>query len=242
MKTKALKALIIVVCLFICSVYQAESHEYYTISSNDNNQHESIIGLININENIQFHTETYLSIIFKSTDTNCYGFIDKESNSFHPAMYYHIYDLFCRDAIYPILVEIEPGNYKYVDRKTGNAILDGQFRLFGEESEFRNGYALICFDSEISSFPSLIDINGIIVSFPEGIIPIGSVQDNGLLIVLKIDEYGDAFYGICNTFGEIIVAPQFDYIAEYNNGYACVRIGDNWGLIDEHGMITMNGL
>ena len=100
--------------------------------------------------------------------------------------------------------------------------------------------SITSYSVECSSFPSLIDIHGMTVSFPDGIIPIGSVQDNGLLIVSTIDEYGDAYYGICNTSGEIVFIPQFDYVGEYHNGYAFVRFGNKYGLIDEHGMICTN--
>ena len=170
-------------------MHHVKSEEYYTVYSSNNNPNESFKAMIGKIENAQFHNETYLSVVFYDTETKRYGFIDKNSNTYHPAIYYRIYDLFCRDASSPMLVETEPDCYVYIDRITGKVALNGQYRLFGEKSEFRNGFALIFILTENTDYPSLIDIDGNITSFPDSIIPAGSVQDNGLLIVCTIDEY-----------------------------------------------------
>ena len=239
MKVNKFFFLIFVSFLYMCVMHHAQCDEYYTIYTNDNNQNEMNKAMVSKVKNAQFHNETYLSVVFYDTETKRYGFFNKNSNTYQPAIYYRIYDLFCRDASYPMLVETEPDCYVYIDRITGSILLNGQYRLFGKESEFRNGFALICILTENPDYPSLIDIDGNITSFPDSIIPAGSVQDNGLLIVCTIDEYGDALYGICRSSGEIVLEPQFDYIAEYHNGFASVRLDDLWGHIDENGIICI---
>ncbi len=227
--------LIVLACFATCIGVPAECENYYIPYSIDGNQNEPHITLYEEYEDVQFVTETYLSIIFVDKTTNHYGFIDKNSNSYHCAEYLNIYDLFCRDPTCPILVETDSEELVYVDRITGEIILNGAYVLFGEESEFRNGFALVYIYGKSYDYPSLIDRNGRTINFPERIIPLGSVQDNGLLIIGMVNEEDDILYGICNSSGQIIVYPLYDLILEYCNGFTIAKAGGNLVLIDESG-------
>lgn len=85
-------------------------------------------------------TETPLSFLI-STPEDKWGFFDKQSGIYHIPQYDEIYDFFCTDPQYPILVGLD-GSYYYVDRKTCELAFAASFSGYCEYSEFYNGYAL----------------------------------------------------------------------------------------------------
>jgi len=169
-----------------------------------------------------------------------WGFFDKQHGIFHEPKYDAIFDFFCDNPAYPILVGLD-GVYSYIDRETGEQAIAQTFTGYSEYSEFIHGYALaanqICSEDEIQYTYSLIDLDGNSVTFPTGIIPFGHVQENGLI---RISNTLDGkLFGIGNTLGEVLLPPQFNWVCDYQYGYASVRLQEWWGHIDEQGQVVV---
>lgn len=46
--------------------------------------------------------------------------------------------------------------------------------------------------------------------------------------------------GFCCDDGSVLIEPKFDYATSFYEGYALVRIGVNWGVIDTNGKIVVD--
>ncbi len=136
---------------------------------------------------------------------------------------------------------IEP-QYKLAKKFSGNfaAVLQGDKWGFinteGEWSvdpqydkvkEFNSGLALVLKDDKWN----YIDDSNTILKTP--------VQEK----YYDFNDYGVAFFrlgkkiGLLGTDGKIIIEPTYDVIKPFVDGYARVRNGDNWGMIDKKGEI-----
>ncbi len=190
-----------------------------------------------------FVNETLLSIIFEDENGKV-GFYDKESGFMQSPCYDEVYDFTCEDSHYPILVGLD-NHYGYVDRSTGKIVIPLQYSGYTSCSEFLNGFALVVTttidqDGYDSDKLILIDAEGQQVVFPDDISPDGYVQDNGLLVVSnRLNDLSILQFGLCNTRGEVIVYPQYDWICEFQNGFASFRQNGRWGHMDEQGNIIV---
>ncbi len=221
------------------SCYQDNSH--YQVIGNPDVPYSS--GIADQEGNIlvppQFYVdETPLSFLI--SDQKQWGFLDKQSGTYHEPQYDAVWDWFCVNPSYPILVG-KDGQYCYIGRATGEVIIPRTFTGYCEYSEFCNGYAVpadVEEDSDGSIVPTcyLIDLEGNVVSFPEDVMPFGNVQENGLIRVITTDE--GSLFGIGNTAGEVVLQPQFDYICDFQYGYASVRIQNWWGHVNEQGELV----
>jgi len=184
-------------------------------------------------------SETRLSFLLCNAQEQ-WGFFDKQHGIFHEPQYDDIFDFFCDNPEYPILVGLD-GAYSYIDRKTGERLIEQTFTGYCEYSEFIHGYAVavnqICSEDEIQYAYTLIDLDGNAVSFPAGIAPFGFVQENGLIRIR--DTHAVTSFGIGNTRGEVLLPPQFHWISDYQYGYASVRWEECWGHIDEQAQVVV---
>lgn len=188
-------------------------------------------------------TETPLSFLI-STPEDKWGFFDKQSGIYHIPQYDEIYDFFCTDPHYPILVGLD-GSYHYVDRKTCELAFAVSFSGYCEYSEFYNGYALgvdikYLEDGGIQKKYTLINTEGDSVIFPEEIMPFGNVQSNGLVRIAALGKDGCSLYGIGDTKGNVILRPEYEWICDYQCGYASVRLGELWGHVNEAGTLVIS--
>lgn len=190
-----------------------------------------------------FVNETLLSIIFEDENGKV-GFFDKESGFMQLPYYDEVFDFYCEDSRYPILVGLDH-RYGYVDRSTGQVVIPLQYEGYTSCSEFHNGFALIAasvihHDGSESNDFILIDTEGNQVVFPDGISPDGYVQDNGLLIVSSwSSDLSVLQFGLCNIKGDMILDPQYEWICAFQNGYASFRQDGKWGHIDEQGNVIV---
>ncbi len=184
-------------------------------------------------------SETRLSFLLCNAQDQ-WGFFDKQHGIFHEPKYDAIYDFFCDNPDAPILVGLD-GEYSYIDRITGERVIEQTFTGYCEYSEFIRGYAVavnqICSEDEIQYTHTLIDLDGNVVTFPEGIDPFGFVQKNGLIRIR--DTHENMLFGIGNTRGEVLLSPQFHWISDYQYGYASARWQEWWGHIDEHPQVVV---
>lgn len=55
--------------------------------------------------------------------------------------------------------------------------------------------------------------------------------------IIKDDNYK---YGYMDKKGNVVINCQFDEVFDFKNGVACVKFGDNWGIINDKGTYTIN--
>lgn len=158
--------------------------------------------------------ETQLSYLI-SDETGKWGYWDKASGTLILPCYDEIYDYFATAEDSPILVG-KDGKYGYLERSTGTPIIPFRYNSYCDYSEFRNGYAVVCNEKntnedEYEMQYALIDQNGHETIFPKGIIPIGYLRDQ-LVLIASIDSTAKDWYvyGIGNLQGEIVIPPIFD--------------------------------
>ena len=98
---------------------------------------------------------------------------------------------------------------------------------YDKVKEFNSGYALVLKGDEWN----YIDSSNTILSTP--------VQEK----YYDFNADGVAFFrlekklGLLGTDGKLIIEPTFDVIKPFVDGYARVRNGDNWGMIDKKGKV-----
>lgn len=175
-----------------------------------------------------------------------WGFYDKKSGYIQQPCYDEIYDLDCDDADAPILVGIGE-NYGHLVRSSGAIAIPFVYGYCGENSEFVNDYAVVekreatgeCHDV-------LITTSGEEIAFPEGYELTSFVYQDKIVVSYCFeceDEYSgiyyDFLYGLGTTNGEIYLRPQYDYISNFHEGYACIQIEHRWGHMDADGNIIV---
>lgn len=47
------------------------------------------------------------------------------------------------------------------------------------------------------------------------------------------------YYGFINTEGEIVIAPKYEYVTEFDRNRACFKLNDKWGIIDNTGKVIV---
>lgn len=70
--------------------------------------------------------------------------------------------------------------------------------------------------------------------------PFGNVQSNGLVRIAALDKDGCSLYGIGDTKGNVIIRPEYEWICDYQCGYASVRLGELWGHVNESGTLVIS--
>ena len=138
-------------------------------------------------------------------------------------------------------------NYGYLVRSSGAIAIPFVYGYCGENSEFVNDYAVVekreatgeCHDV-------LITTSGEEIAFPEGYELTSFVYQDKIVVSYCFeceDEYSgiyyDFLYGLGTTNGEIYLRPQYDYISNFHEGYACIQIEHRWGHMDADGNIIV---
>ena len=138
-------------------------------------------------------------------------------------------------------------NYGYLVRSSGAIAIHFVYGYCGENSEFVNDYAVVekreatgeCHDV-------LITTSGEEIAFPEGYELTSFVYQDKIVVSYCFeceDEYSgiyyDFLYGLGTTNGEIYLRPQYDYISNFHEGYACIQIEHRWGHMDADGNIIV---
>lgn len=184
--------------------------------------------------NLNLYQETILSYII-TDECGTFGFYDKKSGYFQPPVYDAVYDSFCTEWECPILVN-KNGYWGYVNRKTGEIQIPLRYTAISAYSEFCNGYALAAYENKSSDSVSyvyeLINCSGNAVSFPHSVMPVTGMHEDRVIIT---NQQGDR-YGVADVDGHVLVSPKYDFITDFKNGYASVRIGRLWGHIDAAGI------
>ena len=162
--------------------------------------------------------ETPLSFLISSVDDTRHGFLDKASRFLVMPQYEMIFDFFTTDPDSPIFVQ-QDGLWGYVSRKNGSVIIPFIFSGYCDLSEFMSGYALGCTknieNGEISYSYILLQSDGTIIHFPEGIMPISHPLNDLVLITYcnrpsdseKKDGIYQYYVGLGNVNGEILIPP-----------------------------------
>lgn len=133
-----------------------------------------------------------------------------------------------------VQVKAESGKWGYANAK-GDMVIPAQYKNCNEFSP--DGLAVV----EISSGNSIINTKGEIIpaevqnfEIIAGIFGIGSKgYSNGLLAVRSGKKWG-----YLNTTGKIAIPLNYDYVTEFNNGYATARIGGRFMVLDTKGAET----
>jgi len=77
-----------------------------------------------------------------------------------------------------------------------------------------------------------IDRHALCARFSGGLAAIGLPKRSG-------DPASGCTYGYLNRNGKLAIPPRFDRAEDFYNGYAAVRVGEKWGLIDTTGRLVM---
>lgn len=92
----------------------------------------------------------------------------------------------------------------------------------------------------------LITTSGEEIAFPEGYELTSFVYQDKIVVSYCFeceDEYSgiyyDFLYGLGTTNGEIYLRPQYDYISNFHEGYACIQIEHRWEHMDADGNIIV---
>jgi|GEM_PF-685791 len=62
------------------------------------------------------------------------------------------------------------------------------------------------------------------------------VLENGLF---SFKESEEGKFGIVNSKGEVVVNPSYDDIKDFKDGFARVKLGDKWGMINRQGKLVI---
>lgn len=213
-----------------------------TIRLEDRN---SLMALIN-DEGEVFLTsdyiyETELSYIFSNKQGE-WGFYDKRSG-YQSLMFDYVYDLDCTEENSPILVE-KNGKIGYLNRTNGDILIPFRYIYIAEFSQFRNGYAVVGKEepnAKDGRLVTLINEQGEEQYFPDGVMPVSFVYNDKIVIRKENpDGYQERpFYGLGDIDGRIVIEPQFDYIADFSEGYASFCYHGSWGHMDDDGKIVV---
>lgn len=179
--------------------------------------------------------ETHLSFVY-SDSSKRWGFVDKQSGYLQSAIYDEVYDLFCIDSNLPILVEMD-GKIGYLDRKNGDVVIPFYYKYFWYYSEFCNGYAVVLLpENDEENFQTvLINTEGHEIHFEYGLNPASFVYDDVIIVMKTYENVGITKRGLGTTSGDILIYPKYDYIADFYEGYACIKQSGRWGHIDIQG-------
>lgn len=146
-----------------------------------------------------------------------YGYIDENGEMVIPPQFCESYDFSCGLACFK-----KDDLYGYID-KTGEVKIPPEYSLAWD---FCENYAAVKKD-ELYSF---IDTEGNVkisgdydraTRFSDGLAPVR--KKNGK-------------YGLINADGTLAVPHKYDFISEFSNRYASVRIDEKYGYINENGL------
>ena len=237
---------IIVMFVFcMCAGAQAEIEVFQEESTGEYGLKDGNVVLLPAEYYIT-ETDNGLSYSIYDLKTKKLGFCDKASGFIQTPIYDELFDLLTVEPSYPMLVGNE-GQYGYIDRTTGKVKIPLRYRAYCEYSEFVNGYAIIgetppCmeWDDGYEQFV-LIDLQGNTTIFPEGYIPFSHVAD-GTVVVYKRFDIIDALYteniilyGLGTVDGRVLVEATYDFIGDFQEGYAPICRDGLWGHIDPRG-------
>ena len=169
------------------------------------------------------------------------AYFDPAGGYLSPLIYDFIDDSFRDDPAAPMAVWTdEPPRLTYIIPATGEKAFENEYDALYDHAAFREGYALasnewIQYDEDGNACGwgpefHLIDYHGKETLFPEGISPDSQVQEGYLRISRNLtneeraarDSGWGVVYGLAKPTGEIIIAPQYDYL--YPPVEGCVTI------------------
>lgn len=153
-----------------------------------------------------------------NSGTGKYGYINENGDFVIQAQYDGVGNFSCGLAL------VQTGEKHYFIDTTGKMINSAGF---DEARDFRNNYARVKKDNVWG----LIDRSGNFVIQPT-YYHLGDVAANGLLS-FKLQSGGKE--GFINTKNERVINPEYDNVTDFNNGVACVEIGDKMGAINAEG-------
>lgn len=110
--------------------------------------------------------------------------------------------------------------------KTGNIVIQ---LTYDKVKRFKSGFALVLNDDQWN----YIDKSGKVLNTP--------VKDK----YYDFNEDGVAFYriekkmGLMDTQGKVFLEPKYDAIKPFVDGYARVKNGDYWGMINKYGDVAI---
>lgn len=179
------------------------------------------------------------------------AYFEPASGYFSPFIYDYIVDYNRDDPAAPIAVWMDdPPLLTYIIPATGEKAFENEYNALYDDAAFCEGYALasnewIKYDEEgyiVAAGPEfhLIDYTGKETIFPAGISPDSRVQENYLRISRFLTEaereahpsgWGTV-YGLARPDGEIVIAPQYDYLYPPEGGCAVFMMDHLLGHID----------
>ena len=147
----------------------------------------------------------------------------------------------------------EDGKWGYVSREGNQVVIPFLYDII---RDFQDGYALV--DHAPTSLSGvqpdgnhyqLIDKSGQAVPLPDDVKPVGVPNEDGTLIITKHGStkeqekqaiWGTVLYGLADTWGRIVLPPQYGYIADFSDGLAAFCTSSHlWGVLDAQGTVVV---
>ncbi len=166
------------------------------------------------------------------------GFFDIPSGCFS-GLRWAIVGHWCTDSRLIPVYDPETYLYGYADRSTGEVVIPCQFGVEADPAQFYEGVAVVCYENEEDSnpadWPFLINERGEVIALPEGIHADSRYHaSEGLIGVVG----NDGLSGYADLQGNLMIAPQFSYAGEFENGVAEVDLADGSSVyIDRTGAV-----
>lgn len=164
------------------------------------------------------------------------GFFDIPSGYFSGLHWGSVWPWIGDSPLIPV-TDADTWLHGYVDRATGELVIPYRYGV-QDPSPFSEGVAPVAYEDENGNaldFFFLIDLEGNEIPLPEGIhAEYGCFASEGLIAV--VNEEG--LYGYADLQGNLVIAPQFSYAREFEDGVAEVDLADGSSVcIDRTGAV-----
>ena len=153
------------------------------------------------------------------------GYIDEKGNFAIPSSYQEAYSFSCGYA----LVRVSEKSIYFIDEKN-NIQNAPDFQRAGRY--FYYDYVRYMTSSELWG---MLNKNFEIVIQP-AYVALGNMSSDGLV---AFKQSADGKYGYLNAKGDVVISPMYDYAYTFDQGYAVVRMGENYGVINKSGEFTV---
>ena len=154
-----------------------------------------------------------------------WGYIDEKGNFAIPATYLDAFDFSCGYA----LVRVSDKSIYFIDEKN-NIQNAPDFDRVGNWFYYDHVYYMTS-----SNLWGMLNKNFEIVIQP-AYVALGNMSSDGLV---AFKQSADGKYGYLNAKGDVVISPMYDYAFTFDQGYAVVRMGENYGVINKSGEFTI---